>query len=78
MRLVTQYTDILRCRAGFLLGLFQRALRPLGALMCPLGLPPNKQCALWLRAPQNQHTSIFNSHLNLKTLLGLNKKLCEH
>ena len=34
--------------SGFSLGLFQRALCPLGALMCPLGLPQNQQCALWL------------------------------
>ena len=42
-------------------GLFQRALWPLGALMCPLGLPQNQP--------------IFNSHLNylnLKTLLAPN------
>ena len=40
--------------SGFSLGLFQRPLCPLGALMCPLGLAKNQQCAL-LGPPQNQH-----------------------
>ena len=33
--------------------LFQRALYPLRALMCPLGLPQNKQFALWLHLKTN-------------------------
>ena len=37
--------------SGFSLGLFQRALCPLVLLMCPLGLPQNEQCALWLSKP---------------------------
>ena len=35
-------------QSTFSLCLFQRALCLLGALMCPLGLPQKKQCALWL------------------------------
>ena len=59
------------------LGLFQRALCHLGALMCPLGLPQKKQSALWLHLKTN---NIFNSHLNylnLKTVWAPNIELSE-
>jgi len=65
VRADTMFSDTVSTR--FSLGLFQRALCPLGALMCPL-VPP-----------QNQ--PIFNSHLNylnLKTVWALSIELSEH
>ena len=41
------------CGTGFSLGLFQKALCPLVPLMCPLGLPKNQYCALWLHLKTN-------------------------
>ena len=62
---------------GFSLGLFQRALCPLGPLMCALDLP--KTINVPFGSPQNQY--IFNGHLNylnLKTVWPLNIELSEH
>ena len=56
-----------------LLGLFQRALCLLGALMCPLGLPQNKQCALWLHLK----TNIFLT-ATWTSVWALNIELSEH
>jgi len=42
----------------FSLGLYGRALCPLGPLMCPLDLPQSQQCALWVsHKPQNRQFS---------------------
>ena len=51
LKCVRNYSSALEAR--FSLALFQRALCPLGALMCPLGLPQKKQCALWLHLKTN-------------------------
>ena len=73
---------------GFSLGLFQRALCPLGPLMCPWVCPKTnnvpfgstpKPTMCPLAPPQNQH--IFNSHLNyldLKTGQVQTTELSEH
>ena len=71
MRLVIQYTRHSRVfntsRAG-------RGIEHLGSCLAF----SKRHCAFWLRAPQNQHTSIFNSHLNLKIVWALNIELSEH
>ena len=73
--------------ARFSLGLFQKPLCLLGALMCPLhlaqrnnvpfGSGTKKQCALWLHLKTNIY---FNSHLNYLnlTVWPLNIELSEH
>ena len=52
----------------FSLGLYRRALCPLGPLMCPLGLPQNQQCALWVSHKTDNFPFVFSSHLNYLNL----------
>jgi len=52
----------------FSLGLYRRALCPLGPLMCPLGLPKNQQCALWVSHKTDNFPFVFSSHLNYLNL----------
>ena len=50
----------------FSLGLYRRALCPLGPLMCPLGLPQNQQCALWVSYKTDNFPFVFATKLQLR------------